>query len=289
MEDPNRMRTRLRLDLNDVAKQIADLEELMEKDKTEKLIEDHRKLVEYEKKLKEQYEKMTGLSIEQATSGSSRKEKKADNQPRKLARFFGFLAGITLLAANFNLTMHGIKGDTINDFLDYFMGSGDQAYPTITGLVAALKYEYSLNIIIVTMTLPILFTILESLFSKYRKEIYSVPEGIAITLPVMYLLFELILPNTEKGLENGMLTLDILLISSGILMMISGFGGNLLNKIVAILAGAMYLFSAYMVYISFIDGNVETRLMQNWPYIFMPQMVVGLIMAIAFAFGIIKD
>ena len=123
MEDPKRLRTKLRLDLNEVQKQIEDIEDQMGSDKSSDTIERHKKLVEYEKKLKDQYEKIAGITIDQASSLDEKAIKSLISQSESfISRLLGLIAGLLLFNGFYNLTIHSYEGLDPMDYLDYLSG-----------------------------------------------------------------------------------------------------------------------------------------------------------------------
>ncbi len=290
MEDTNRIRTKLRLDLEDISNQIDDLEDMMKKDKSPDLIEDHKKLVKYEKKLKEQYERMTGFSIEQAATLRGSKRTK-ELTPSGWGKFYGFIAGILFAEAFFNLIIHGIIGYGIEDVIGFFLLGTVNAVPY--GLNVIIEHGAmdgdSRYITLATLTAPVIATVFESLAGRARKEIYSVMEGLALTLPPVYIIFRFSVPHATNTFVNEIFIFSILLFSSAFFMFLSGFGGGFFNKIIAITSAGLFAYSGYVAYNASLASDVAKQIGWDWPYLFAPLMMVGFVMAIGYLFGFIKD
>lgn len=292
MEDPNRMRTKLRLDLNDIGRQIEDLEDLLDKEKKPEYVEEHRKLIEYEKKLKTQYEKMTGLSIEQATilTGAKRGGKK--EVASGFGRFLGLLTGIIYLGGFYNLIGHSLGSINPVFFINYLLGNQNSEIGGMADYQSNLSDQTALYIIYATLGIPIFLSLLRSLLSNSRKEIYSVLQSFALIIPVVYLLYIFAFPEPGDTITEQIFNIAIVFAVSGASIILAGFGTRkFMGKLASFAAGALFFLAAYQAYLTSIDPNLIAwdQIIYNGPFFYLPVMLVGLTISISYLLGFLED
>ncbi len=291
MEDPNRMRTKLRLDLRDVNQQIADLEKTMSKDKNSELRDQHAKLENYRDKLTEQYENITGLEYYQ-TSTISYKAGFESEDASNFGRWLGFFAGIALANGYYNLILHSIGLYDYNSLFQFLEGTKSRVIFDIGGMLEfAIKITApSLNLVIFGLASPIFIELLRSLLSKSRAEMYSLAQTIAITIPGFYLAFVILLPTSESLLLNDYIIMVYILGSSGVLFLLSMIGTpGIMGKVSAIICGLLFLMSTYNANLLVGSPTLSTQFVSDFPYIFGPILGVGIVLSIAYLFNFIKD
>ncbi|MHA2098289.1 MAG: hypothetical protein ACW99A_06355, partial [Candidatus Kariarchaeaceae archaeon] len=185
------MRTKLRLDLNEVQKQIEDIEDQMRSDKSSETIDRHKKLIEYEKKLKDQYEKIAGITIDQA---SQLEEKKmvapfvATPSEARVTKIFGFIAGLLLFNGFYNLTIHAYEGYSPTDYLDYLNGNAN-AVTSFSTLAAGWDYESSSYLIAGPLVGGIALLLIGLIFSRSGSKLFKFMEIVGISIPVGFLFY----------------------------------------------------------------------------------------------------
>lgn len=276
MEDPKRMRTKLRLDLADVRKQIEDLEDLLRTDKSADNVEAHRKLVEYEKKLKDQYEKMTGLSVDQA----NRLEERVTPEARKSspgAGIFGILAGLIVAWGYYNTILHSIVGFGPNDVLNWVSGTGVSA-PNISYFMYSMFAGTSKFLVAGPLVGGSLLILLSSLADKNKNGFTGFIEGLAFLIPAGFLGYLLFYVN-DAAMATQFLTNNILITTgvigvSGILLLLTVFGTKgLFGKFLALIVAALFLASAVQLFLLSQDpSTVDPNMVWQWPYIIAPVM-----------------
>jgi len=275
VEDPKRMRTKLRLDLKDVRRQIEDLEDLLKSDKSPENVEAHRKLVEYEKKLKDQYEKMTGLSLDQASNLESKNIRVADKQYKK-STFSGFLAliGAYLFAWGFyNTVLHSIVGFAPTDLLDYFMGTG-QSVASANVFAASMTYPESLYLIDGPLVGGAVLVLLSGLFDSSRSKLSSLLEGLGLISVGGYFSYILYTsPGDQHAAEvvkliiDNLMYISISILVGGVLLFLGALSHkSFFRKLLGIICSGLVLFAGAMYFMLSSASDASSRLVSVWPW-----------------------
>ncbi|MHA2249122.1 MAG: hypothetical protein ACXAD7_02110 [Candidatus Kariarchaeaceae archaeon] len=277
MEDPKRLRTKLRLDLNDVRQQIEDLEKIIQKDKSEENLKTLEKLIGYEKKLKAQYEEMTGITLDQATSltGVIDMGEKKSTFPY----FLGILGGILFAWGYYNAILQGLVGFEPQDVLNYFLdseGSIDNPYSLSNGL----RYETSNRLIVYPIAASLILVLLRGLLANSRSKIVELIDSLAFIATGAYFVYLVEMSKSDPGLiediEENLIILGLVLLVSGIIIIFTVVEvKGVFNKMLKFSVGVLIIFSSILFFnISYI-GRIPDELAWQWPWLIAPLAVAG--------------
>ncbi|MHA2504718.1 MAG: hypothetical protein ACXAE3_17855 [Candidatus Kariarchaeaceae archaeon] len=270
------MRTKLRLDLKDVRKQIEDMEELLKSDKSAENVEAHQKLVDYEEKLKDQYQKMTGLSVDQASNLEDKYKKEEKKSKSKFALLLGFLGGMLVSYGFYNTLLHSIVGFGPMDVLGYFTGTGGST-ASLDLFVAGMIYGNSLYLIVGPLLGGALFVFLGSILDRSRSFFPRLLEGTGFLISVGlmgYVLFGADTQTVTLAFLGSILLLAATMLAGGALLSLASFsnkGG--LSKISNLLAGILFIYSGAQLYLLTMLPTIDDKaleLVYQWPWIIIP-------------------
>lgn len=287
MEDPKRLRTKIRLDLNDVRNQIEELEIVLKRNKTKDNIETHRKLIEYEEKLKDQYERMTGISIDQATTLVSGKA--AVKVKSAFPSILGMIAGLLFGWGFYNAGLQGVVWESTDptplDLINFFQGSNDPVPSSLT-LVGGLTYSTSNALIVGPLGASILLILLRGLLANNRTKIIEFVDALAHIAIAGFFIYLIQIPTTNadvlEGIEDNMFILGLVVLAAGVLISLTAIediGG--FSKTVKLLMGLLILYTAVQI---ILISNVEaadfsSKLLNSWPWFITPLMLAGFLSA----------
>ncbi|OLS21555.1 MAG: hypothetical protein HeimC2_33120 [Candidatus Heimdallarchaeota archaeon LC_2] len=269
MEDPKRLRTKLRLDLNEVQKQIEDIEDQMGSDKSSDTIERHKKLVEYEKKLKDQYEKIAGITIDQASSLDEKAIKSLISQSESfISRLLGLIAGLLLFNGFYNLTIHSYEGLDPMDYLDYLSGEGQSVSPFLN-FAGQLKFDSTTNFIAIPLIAGITLLLLSILFSKSGSKFYKLFQLLGISIPISYFFYLIIYQSNAidvtTAFDDNMGYLGVAVIVGGMLYLFGLFDDrSRFNKLLILITAFALIDSGIQILLAAIDGNPLETLLFTW-------------------------
>lgn len=285
MEDPKRLRTKLRLDLNEVQKQIEDIEDQMRSDKSSETIERHKKLVEYEKKLKDQYEKIAGITIDQASSLDERKVAvMIHRDENKFSKFIGFVAGFALFFGIYNLTLHSFVGFEVTDYFDYLSGTG-VSVSSFNLMASSILYESSLNLIVYPLAVGVALMLIGLVFSSSGSRLYKFMQFAGVSIPILYLLSFLVLEDTAAEVttvfEDNMINLGVVFVFGGMLYLFGLFDDrSSLGKITILLIGFSIIDVGVQILLAaFSTGDELQELLWSWPWVMLPMMVASILVS----------
>ncbi|MFV2014849.1 MAG: hypothetical protein ACC656_05450 [Candidatus Heimdallarchaeota archaeon] len=286
VEDPKRLRTKLRLDLNEVQKQIEDIEDQMRSDKSSDTIERHKKLIEYEKKLKDQYEKIAGITIDQA---STLDEKKIavliQRDETKLSKIPGFFAGFLLFFGFYNLTIHSYVGFDPMDYFDYLSGNG-KSVASFNAMSSSFLYDSSTNLIVYPLIAGILLSLIGLVFSKAGSKLYKLMQFLGVTLPILLILSFIMLEDTSQDVtaafDDNMINIGVVFIFGGMLYLFGLFDERTsLGKLSVIIIGFSIIDAgAQILLAAFSTSNEINELLWTWPWIMLPLMIASIVISL---------
>lgn len=285
MEDPKRLRTKLRLDLNEVQKQIEEIEDQMRSDKSADTIERHKKLVEYEKKLKDQYEKIAGITIDQASSLDEKTiATLISRSENKFSKFLGFISGFLLFFGFYNLTIHSYEGFDPMDYFDYLGGNGTSV-SSFDVLSSGILYDSSTNLIVYPLVLGIALILIGLVFSSSGSKLYKLIQFVGVALPILYILSLFILedtiPEVTAGFEDNMINLGVIFVFGGMLYLFGLFDERgFLGKLAILIIGASIIDTGAQILVAaFSNGDELSELLWGWPWIMLPMMVASVLIS----------
>ena len=286
MEDTKRLRTKLRLDLNEVEKQISELEKTVKKDKSEENIQALQKLKDYEKKLKDEYEKMTGISVDQATTLKETKIPSFSQKEGFTSKFFGLLAGLTLFNAFYNLALHGIVGFNPNDLVKFYQGTGTTV-SSFRIIPLSIRYQSSEVIVMIPLILSALFALLSAFTTKKGSMFLKLLSALGLTAMIGFFYYITILPKTEADVvtkyEDNYFLFAFLFVVAGFLILMdmmdnaSGF-----SKLFTFLSGALMIAAGVQMLIIYVtQGDLLGELLTEWPWVMLSVMASGISYALS--------
>ena len=289
------MRTKLRLDLKDVRRQIEDLEDLLKSDKSEENVEAHRKLVEYEKKLKEQYEKMTGLSLDQASNLEGKSDVRVADSNKNRSPLSGFLAllGGLLLAYGFlNTVLYSLQEVDYLGIMDYFSGKTLSTYNLSIFLNYMIGSEGMLMMIYPLLGGSLL-VLLSGFLDKSRSKIFGILEGLGFFASVAILGYTAYLsPNSDYAsallrslfiIYTGLMVISAVFLFLGGIKHKSGF-----RQFLGFIVSVLFLYSAAQFYLLIGSSEVDPLLVWQWPWITLPLVLGSVIYSLIGLLRIIK-
>ncbi len=286
MEDPKRLRTKLRLDLNEVQKQIEEIEDQMGSDKSSDTIERHKRLVEYEKKLKDQYEKIAGITIDQASSLDEKAIAAIISRPESfMSRFFGFIAGLLLFNGFYNLTIHSYVGLDVIDYFDY-LGGTVNSVSTFTIFATELKYDSSTNFIAIPLVAAIALLFISLILSNSGSRLYKLFQLIGISLPVGFLLYLIVYQEdaaeVTTAFDENMANLGVAVVFGGMLYLFGLFDERSgFNKLLILITSFAIIGTGVQILMAAFDtGDSLDTLLSAWGWIMLPMMVASVTLAL---------
>ena len=294
MEDPERLRTRIRLDLDEVRSRIEEMEEMIESDKRSAdsstlsyNMEELRQLYQYEKKLKQQYEQIAGIQLDAADlRGFGAIEKRGISFGSKI---FAALMALLISLNYANVIVHGILGFTPSEMINFYLGNGVTG-PSLLWVFDSMTDPDSISNYISIAYLAIIFVSTLILISiiKTRSIIIRLFEYIALVAPSGYLLYLITIEAKTLGrvdadiaraafFADNLLYLGIIFAASGVFVLLAAFKRyGFLPKLLTIIASILYFASAYFVLnIELSSATKELDSLYNWPYIYLPMYVLG--------------
>jgi hypothetical protein len=294
MEDPERLRTRIRLDLDEVRSRIEEMEEMIESDKRSAdsstlsyNMEELRQLYQYEKKLKQQYEQIAGIRLDAADlRGFGVTEKKGISFGSKI--FASIMA--LIISLNFaNVIVHGIWGFTPNDMIGFYLGNVD-SMPALWIVFDSMTDSDSISNYISIAYLALIFVSSLILISiiKTKSKLFRLLEYIGLVAPSGYLLYLITIEaNTLARLDadnaraaffvDNLLYFGIIFAVSGVFILLAAIKRyGALPKLLTFIASGLYFASAYFVLnIELFSTTKEMDSLYNWPYIYLPMYILG--------------
>jgi hypothetical protein len=271
------------LDLNDVRNQIEELEIVLKRNRTKDNIETHRKLIEYEEKLKDQYEKMTGISIDQATALAAGKV--AVKVKSAFPSILGMIAGLLFGWGFYNAVLQGIEGFGPLDLVNFFQGSNDPV-PSSLSLVAGLTYSTSNALIVGPLGASILLILLRGILANNRTKIIELVDALAHLAIAGFFIYLIQIPETNaevlEGIEDNMFILGLVVLAAGILISLTAIEDNGgFSKAIKVFIGLLILYTAVQI---ILISNVESadfssKLLNSWPWFITPLMLAGFLSA----------
>lgn len=285
MEDPKRLRTKLRLDLNEVQKQIEETEDQMRSDKSADTIQRHKKLVEYEKKLKDQYEKIAGITIDQASTLDQKTVAAlVSRDENKFSKFVGFLSGFLLFFGFYNLTIHSYVGFDPMDYFDYLGGTGSSV-SSFDALSSGILFDSSTNLIIYPLAVGMALILIGLVSSTSGSKLYKLMQFLGVSLPILYILSFILLEDTTSELttafEDNMINLGVIFVFGGMLYLFGLFDERgSLGKLSIIIIGASIIYTGAQILVAaFSTGDELSELLWAWPWIMLPMMVASIVIS----------
>lgn len=293
MEDPERLRTRIRLDLDEVRNRIQEMEDMIESDKRSAdsstlsyNMEELRQLYQYEKKLKQQYEQIAGIQLDAADLRGFDKVLVTGFPFKK--RIIAMLMGLIITLNFFNIIIHGIVGFAPMDMINIYLGIGlamNNLWNVFHSMTDTDTISYYITLFYLSFSIIGSFIIVTIL--KSRKTILNLFEFIGLSAPSGYLLFIVaFLGQSLSFFESNKLRADffvdnllyfgILLVVCGLLILISSLKKiGIIAKILTITAAILYFTSAYYVFLIEFSATKELDSLNNWPYIYLPMYILG--------------
>lgn len=279
VEDTKRLRTKIRLDLNDVRIQIEELEEIVKRDKSKESKETLQKLIEYEQKLKDQYEKMTGITLDQARQLIQTRDFEGDI-PR-FPNFLGLLAGLLFGWGFYNALLQGIVGFGPINVLDYFTDvDKDVATPLV--LIGGLTYTSSNQLIIYPIAASLLLFFLRGILSKRRWRLIEFMDSISFIAVGAFFVYLIEFPDTNEDVveafEDNMQILGLILLGAGFLIFLSSFDvQGIFSKLLKMLSGGLIISSSVQFLLITLDDNLAVDMKVLWPWLIGPLVLAGFI------------
>ncbi|MCE7735473.1 MAG: hypothetical protein GPJ54_11385 [Candidatus Heimdallarchaeota archaeon] len=284
MEDPKRLRTKLRLDLNEVQKQIEEIEDQMRSDKSADTIERHKKLVEYEKKLKDQYEKIAGITIDQASSLDQKTVAALTSRDEnKFSKLLGIVSGFLLFFGFYNLVIHSYVGFDPMDYFDYLGGTGTSVSSFDT-FSSGILFESSTNLIVYPLIVGTALILIGLVFSTSGSKLYKFMQFLGVAIPILYLLSLIVIEDTTSevtaAFEDNMINLGAIFIFGGMLYLFGLFDERgFLGKLSILIIGASIIDAGAQILVAALSNDELSELLWTWPWIMLPMMVASVVIS----------
>jgi len=240
VEDTKRLRTKLRLDLDQVAKDIADLEKEMKKNKSKENIESHAKLVEYEKKLKKQYQELAGISIEQA-SNLTREADTSSKQKSRFAAFLGLITCALFAWGSYNMVLHGVEGFMPQDVINAL--TNGSTVPNLVYIINSLTYGTSILFVVGPLGAVAAISFILWLTEKERNKFLGLLDFLSFAAVSGFFVYVFYYPKPQSDrivsdLETNFMILGAIIAASGLFMLFSSLGyKSVFSKLICMIAG----------------------------------------------------
>lgn len=279
MEDPKRLRTKLRLDLNDVRKQIDDLESLMETDKSPENVEAHKKLADYETKLKSQYEKMTGITLDQAQSLKDKALVLEGRSESKLAKLLSAVAGLLFALGFYNITLRGIAGEEVMNVIDYFSGVNDLA-KDYNSLMILLSDDTAMTFLVIPLAASAFLFLITPFLSKKGSTSAKFFESLGFVIGIGYFILLTVVPTNAEDVatrfETNILVFGVIFVVGGILILFA-LNDQLskLGILLILVSAGLLIDTGAQLIITSMEDDVIGKIWKNWPWMMAPLIGAG--------------
>ncbi len=278
MEDTARLRTKIRLDLDDVRIRIEEMEEIVRTNRSKENQEELKRLIEYEKKLKNQYEKLTGLSIDQATSLKGAKKTKI-NIDWKM-RLFGAVTGLIIVYTYLNIILYSIRGNhSIMDLVSFIQGNG-HSVGNINNLFTNLVWGDTFFIVVGSLLFSTILGVVYSFTFKLKPDFLMYFNMVAFVVIPLFLIAILSVPREIEQkyytFTSSLIIFAVLFVVMGILLIISALGQrSRINMGLGIISGLIMFYSAFLVYMDSTATDISANVTYNWPFYFAQMAYFG--------------